>query len=118
MLTAAILSDHADVTVIESDVLPLLPAPRKGLPQARHAHVLWSGGVLALEDLLPGITDQLVTRGARRVPIMSGMVSKAPSGQWFRRFDNAHHINLVCSRDLLDSTIRTEVLQRDRESVV
>ncbi|MFF8535116.1 FAD-dependent oxidoreductase [Streptomyces sp. SAS_267] len=112
MLAAAVLSDHADVTVIESDVLPLLPAPRKGLPQARHAHVLWSGGVLALDDLLPGITDQLVTRGARRVPIMSGMVSKAPSGQWFRRFDNAHHINLVCSRDLLDATIRTEVLQR------
>ncbi|MFF3886268.1 FAD-dependent oxidoreductase [Streptomyces sp. NPDC001914] len=114
MLAAAVLSDHADVTVIESDVLPRLPAPRKGLPQARHAHLLWSGGVRALEDLLPGITDRLVARGARRVPIMSGMVSKAPSGQWFRRFENAHHVNLVCSRDLLDATIRAEVLRRPR----
>lgn len=26
MLAAAVLSDHADVTVIESDVLPMLPA--------------------------------------------------------------------------------------------
>ncbi|MFB7243834.1 pyridine nucleotide-disulfide oxidoreductase [Streptomyces populi] len=114
MLAAAVLSDHADVTVVESDVLPRLPAPRKGLPQARHAHLLWSGGVRALENLLPGITDRLVTRGARRVPIMSGMVSKAPSGQWFRRFDDARHLNLVCSRDLLDSTIRTEVLRLPR----
>ncbi|MFE1285628.1 FAD-dependent oxidoreductase [Streptomyces sp. NPDC058751] len=117
MLAAAVLSDHADVTVIESDALPRLPAPRKGLPQARHAHLLWSGGVRALEDLLPGITDQLVTRGARRVPIMSGMVSKAPSGQWFRRFENAHHVNLAGSRDLLDSTIRAQVLQRHRVTV-
>ncbi|MFI0960988.1 FAD-dependent monooxygenase [Streptomyces sp. NPDC021080] len=114
MLAAAVLSEHADVTVVESDVLPRLPAPRKGLPQARHAHLLWSGGVRALEDLLPGITDQLIGRGARRVPIMSGMVSKAPSGQWFRRFDDAHHHSLVCSRDLLDSTIRTEVLRLPR----
>ncbi|MFF3448648.1 FAD-dependent oxidoreductase [Streptomyces sp. NPDC002667] len=117
MLAAAVLSDHSDVTVIESDVLPRLPGPRRGLPQARHAHLLWSGGVRALEDLLPGITDQLVACGARLVPIMSGMVSKAPSGQWFRRFENAHHVNLVCSRDLLDSTIRTEVLRRPRVTV-
>jgi 2-polyprenyl-6-methoxyphenol hydroxylase-like FAD-dependent oxidoreductase len=112
MLAAAALSGHADVTVIESDVLPERPGPRKGLPQARHAHLLWSGGARTLELLLPGITERLVARGARRVPIMSGMVSKAPSGQWFRRFDNAHHINIVCSRDLLDATIRDEVLQR------
>ncbi|MGW1531191.1 FAD-dependent oxidoreductase [Streptomyces aureus] len=114
MLAAAVLSNHADVTVVESDVLPRLPAPRRGLPQARHAHLLWSGGVRALEALLPGITDRLVARGARRVPIMSGMVSKAPSGQWFRRFENARHLNLVCSRDLLDSTIRAEVLRLPR----
>ncbi|MGD1220920.1 MULTISPECIES: FAD-dependent oxidoreductase [Streptomyces] len=112
MLAAAVLSDLAHVTVVETDVLPEQPAPRKGLPQARHAHVLWSGGVRALEDLLPGVTEELIARGARRVPIMSGMVSKAPSGQWFRRFGNSHHVNIVCSRDLLDATIRAAVLRR------
>ncbi|MFF2848521.1 FAD-dependent oxidoreductase [Streptomyces sp. NPDC058001] len=112
MLAAAVLADHAEVTVIERDVLPDGPAPRKGLPQARHAHLLWSGGAKAIEHLLPGVLDRLVAHGARRVPIMSGMVSKAPSGQWFRRFNHAHHVNVVCSRDLLDDTIRAEVLSR------
>lgn len=114
MLAAAALADYADVTVIERDVLPDGPAARKGLPQARHAHVLWSGGVKALEKLLPGIVDQLVDRGARRSPVMTDLVSKAPSGQWFRRFTHARHINLLCSRDLLDAVIRARVLKDQR----
>ncbi|MBV1938863.1 FAD-dependent monooxygenase [Streptomyces sp. BV286] len=114
MLAAAVLADHADVTIVERDVLPDGPRPRKGLPQARHAHVLWSGGVKAMEELLPGIVDQLVDRGARRTPVMADLVSKAPSGQWFRRFAHAHHINLLCSRDLLDAVIRARVLKHPR----
>ncbi|WP_046773573.1 NAD(P)-binding protein, partial [Streptomyces scabiei] len=43
LLAAAALRDHADVTVIERDVLPEEPGPRRGVPQARHAHLLWSG---------------------------------------------------------------------------
>ncbi|WAU83424.1 FAD-dependent monooxygenase [Streptomyces sp. Qhu-G9] len=117
MLAASVLADHADVTIIERDVLPDGPRPRKGLPQARHAHVLWSGGVKALEELLPGIVDQLVDRGARRTPVMADLVSKAPSGQWFRRFAHAHHINLLCSRDLLDAVIRARVLKHPRITV-
>ncbi|MFF1513643.1 FAD-dependent oxidoreductase [Streptomyces sp. NPDC058305] len=112
MLAASVLARFGDVTVVEADTLPEQPSPRRGLPQARHAHVLWSGGVGAIEQLLPGITERLLDRGARRVPIMSGMVSKAPSGQWFRRFEHAHHVNIVCSRDLLDATIRAEVVAR------
>ncbi|MEU0431674.1 FAD-dependent oxidoreductase [Streptomyces sp. NPDC006290] len=114
MLAAAVLADFADVRIIERDVLPDGPQPRKGLPQARHAHVLWSGGVKALEDLLPGIVAQLVARGANTPRIMTDLVSKAPSGQWFRRFNHARHTNLLCSRDLLDAVIRTRVLQDER----
>ncbi|MEU1457822.1 FAD-dependent oxidoreductase [Streptomyces avermitilis] len=114
MLAAVALADHADVTVIERDVLPDGPRPRKGLPQARHAHVLWSGGVKALEELLPGSIDQLVDHGARKAHIMTDLVSKAPSGQWFRRFNHARHANLLCSRDLLDAVIRVRVLQDQR----
>jgi len=110
MLAASVLAGHADVTVVERDLLPDGPRPRRGLPQARHAHILWSGGVKALEELLPGIVDQLVERGARRTPVMADLVSRAPSGQWFRRFTHTGHINLLCSRDLLDSVIRARVL--------
>lgn len=116
MLAAAVLADFADVRIIERDVLPDGPHPRKGLPQARHAHVLWSGGVKALDDLLPGIVDQLVDQGAHTPRIMTDLVSKAPSGQWFRRFTHARHTNLLCSRDLLDAVIRTRVLRDHRVS--
>ncbi|MGW2283497.1 FAD-dependent oxidoreductase [Streptomyces phaeochromogenes] len=118
MLAASVLADYADVTIIERDLLPDGPQPRKGLPQARHAHVLWSGGVKAIEELLPGITDDLVDRGARKAHIMTDLVSKAPSGQWFRRFTHSHHTNLLCSRDLLDSVIRTRVLKSHRISLL
>ncbi|MGW1044946.1 FAD-dependent oxidoreductase [Streptomyces sp. NPDC002547] len=114
MLTASVLAEHTDVTVIERDLLPDGPQPRKGLPQARHAHVLWSGGVKALDDLLPGVVDQLVARGAWRARIMTDLVSKAPSGQWFRRFEDSHHVNLLCSRDLLDAVVRVRVLEDQR----
>ncbi|WP_404196816.1 FAD-dependent oxidoreductase [Streptomyces tauricus] len=114
MLAASVLARHADVTIIERDLLPDGPRPRKGLPQARHAHVLWSGGVKALEELLPGVVGQLVDRGARRTPVMADLVSKAPSGQWFRRFTHGSHISLLCSRDLLDAVIRDRVLTDHR----
>ncbi|MEU8777083.1 FAD-dependent monooxygenase [Streptomyces sp. NPDC048606] len=112
MLAASVLADFADVTVVERDVLPEGPDARKGLPQARHGHLLWSGGVRAYEELLPGIVDELVALGARRTPVMTDLVSKAPSGQWFRRWQGARHVNLVCSRDLFDSAVRREVLRR------
>lgn len=119
MLTAAVLADRFEkVTVVESDRLPAGPEHRKGLPQAHHAHLLWSGGVAALEDLLPGITDQLVARGARLIDVMTDLVSKAPSGQWFRRFADARHRMIVCGRPLLDFVVRERVLANPRITVL
>ncbi|MEU1159578.1 FAD-dependent monooxygenase [Streptomyces sp. NPDC005921] len=113
LLTASVLATRFDeVTVVEADRLPEGPEHRRGLPQARHAHLLWSGGVAALEDLLPGVTDELVRRGAGLVDVMKDLVSKAPTGQWFRRFTDSRHSMIVCSRDLLDAVVRAEVLAR------
>ena len=67
--TAHALSRHVDrVTVIERDTLPTAPAPRPGVPQGRHVHALQPGGLAAIERLLPGFHDELVTRGA--VPVV------------------------------------------------
>lgn len=109
LFAAAALAEFADVTVVERDVLPDGPEPRRGIPQARHAHLVWSGGVKAFDDLLPGVTDTVVARGGRLVHIMGDMVSRAPNEVWFRRFTATHHRNLVCSRDLLDSVLREHV---------
>ncbi|MET8567855.1 FAD-dependent monooxygenase [Streptomyces sp. NPDC004783] len=114
LFAAAALTEFADVTVVERDVLPEGPEPRRGVPQARHAHLVWSGGVRAFGALLPGLVDDVVCRGGRLVPIMGGMVSRAPNEVWFRRFLATHHRNLVCSRDLLDSVVRDHVLKDGR----
>ncbi|GLW51845.1 hypothetical protein Stsp02_75050 [Streptomyces sp. NBRC 14336] len=109
LLAAAALADTADVVLVERDRLPDGPLPRRGVPQARHAHMVWSGGVAALGQLLPGVVDELVTRGGRLAHIMGDMVSRAPNEVWFRRFLANHHRNLICSRDLLDAVLRERV---------
>jgi 2-polyprenyl-6-methoxyphenol hydroxylase-like FAD-dependent oxidoreductase len=114
LLAAAALAEFADVTVVERDTLPEEAEPRRGVPQARHAHLVWSGGVRAFEELLPGLVADTVARGARLAHIMGDMVSRAPNEIWFRRFTSTHHRNLVCSRDLLDAAIRTRVLADPR----
>lgn len=114
LFAAAALVDFADVTVIERDRLPDRPEPRRGVPQARHAHLVWSGGVKAFDDLLPGLTGEITAHGGRLVHIMGDMVSRAPNEVWFRRFTATHHRNLVCSRDLLDYVLRNRVLADER----
>ncbi|MPY47737.1 FAD-dependent oxidoreductase [Streptomyces acidicola] len=117
LFVAAALAEFADVEVIERDTLPKGPEPRRGVPQARHAHVVWSGGVRAFNDLLPGLTDDIVARGGRMAHIMGDMVSRSPNGVWFRRFRSTHHRNVVCSRDLLDAVIRDRVLTNARITI-
>lgn len=110
MLAAAALRGPVDeVLVVENDRLPDGPIPRKGLPQARHAHMLWSGGVRAAEALLPGITEHWLAAGANRIPVPTGMVALSGQG-WFRRWDRETHFVIGCTRDLLDSVVRDTVL--------
>lgn len=61
---AAITPFYDRVTVLDRDVLPAEPAPRRGVPQGRHAHGFQPGGLLALDELLPGLTDELAAGGA------------------------------------------------------
>ncbi|MET9832984.1 FAD-dependent oxidoreductase [Streptomyces sp. NPDC006385] len=117
MLAARALADVTDhVTVVERDVLPTGPEPRKGLPQARHVHQLWSGGAHALEELLPGVVGRLRESGAHRLPVTTDMVALSPYG-WYRRWAESHHM-LLCGRDLLDATVRAAVLADERVELV
>ncbi|MFF8932357.1 NAD(P)/FAD-dependent oxidoreductase [Streptomyces longwoodensis] len=109
LLTAHALSQSTDVIVIERDTLPQGPEPRTGLPQARHTHVLWSGGADAIEALLPGTAKELDAAGAHRIPLTTGMLALSPQG-WYRRWAESHYA-ITCSRDLLDWVIRQRVLR-------
>ncbi|MFF8595019.1 NAD(P)/FAD-dependent oxidoreductase [Streptomyces sp. NPDC015220] len=114
LFAAAALTEFADVTVVERDVLPDRVESRRGVPQARHAHLVWSGGVRAFDELLPGVVGDVVANGGRLVHIMGDMVSRAPNEVWFRRFLSTRHRNLVSSRDLLDFVLRDRVLAHER----
>ncbi|WP_416971828.1 FAD-dependent monooxygenase [Streptomyces sp. 4F14] len=117
LLAARALAETAtEVTVVERDLLPDGPAPRKGLPQARHAHQLWSGGARALADLVPGIDARLAEAGVRRHPVTADMVVLSPYG-WYRRWPESHHM-LLAGRDLLDATVREAVLTHPRIRLV
>jgi 2-polyprenyl-6-methoxyphenol hydroxylase-like FAD-dependent oxidoreductase len=67
LAAAAALAPHYErVTVLERDALPGGPGHRRGVPQSKHAHGLQPGGLHALEELLPGLTEELRAAG---VPI-------------------------------------------------
>jgi 2-polyprenyl-6-methoxyphenol hydroxylase-like FAD-dependent oxidoreductase len=53
------------VTVLERDVLPSKgPEPRSGVPQGRQPHVFLYRGLLAVEQLLPGLGAEMLEAGA------------------------------------------------------
>jgi 2-polyprenyl-6-methoxyphenol hydroxylase-like FAD-dependent oxidoreductase len=65
LLAARVLADaYGRVTVVERDPLPERAEHRKGVPQGRHAHVLLARGAQILDELFPGLLDDLATGGA------------------------------------------------------
>lgn len=67
LLAAAVLAEWDDqVTVVERDDLPMEAEPRRGVPQGRHIHVLLPRGARALEEILPGLLEQLIADGGSR----------------------------------------------------
>jgi 2-polyprenyl-6-methoxyphenol hydroxylase-like FAD-dependent oxidoreductase len=65
LLAARVLADFFDtVTVVERDELPDGPGVRRGVPQGRHVHVLLARGAQILDELFPGLLNELVADGA------------------------------------------------------
>ena len=61
LLAAAAAAERAEsVLVLERYRFPTSPTARGGVPQGSHQHVLLHRGLLAAEQLLPGLRDDLV----------------------------------------------------------
>jgi 2-polyprenyl-6-methoxyphenol hydroxylase-like FAD-dependent oxidoreductase len=66
LLAARSLAEFFDaVTVVERDALPDTGAARRGVPQGRHLHGLLARGALVIEEMFPGILEELVLDGAK-----------------------------------------------------
>lgn len=116
-LVARVLARHVEeVVVVERDVLPDGPDDRKGVPQGRHAHLLWAGGARIIESLYPGVTDELIAAGCRRLGVQSDLVSLTAFG-WQHRFDPTQFM-IVGSRPLIDSVVRRRAVAEQRVTVV
>lgn len=111
ILAARALSDHfAEVTVIERDQLPGQPDFRKGVPQARHLHTFWAGGLHAAEQLLPGIEADLLAAGACPVRFPTDIRWLTPVDRWMGRFPATQRL-ASASRILIEWVVRRRVEQ-------
>jgi 2-polyprenyl-6-methoxyphenol hydroxylase-like FAD-dependent oxidoreductase len=101
---ARVLTDHfRHVIVIERDAPPQATLFREGTPQARHPHLLLKGGELALEQLFPGLRQELVGHGA--LTVNAGVdVDWQIFGQWRIRYPSAIDA-IACSRPLLETAL-------------
>jgi len=109
-LTAArVLTDHCErVTIIERDIAPTVKEFRKGVPQARHPHILLKGGEQVLESLFPGLRRELFANGALPINMGSDM-DWFMLGQWRKKFTSSI-TNVACSRPLLESAIHSRLM--------
>ncbi|MEU5606703.1 NAD(P)/FAD-dependent oxidoreductase [Streptomyces lydicus] len=111
MLAVTALLGHVEaITVVERDRYPEGRTFRKGVPQARHLHILLSGGQRALEELLPGTVAALGEAGARSLYLPRDLLTRTPTG-WQRRFDERRHRTLSVTRPVLDAVVRERALR-------
>ena len=108
LLAARVLSDHFEkVTIVERDRFPGGADDRKGVPQGRHAHALLPRGHMILERFFPGLSGELISRGAATGD--RGLVTRrhVPGG-YLARFATGKP-GLYASRPLLESQVRNRV---------
>src|SRR5215210_554776 len=117
MLAARVLAEHFDrVTLIERDHLPEGTANRPGVPQARHLHFFLKRGLMAVEELFPGVKPDLLAAGSHlldqgkdfRILYRSGWSPKVSCNLEICAF----------TRPLLEATIRRHLLQDPKISIV
>ncbi|SRR5579883_1209578 len=105
LLAARVLVNYFDkVTIVERDHFPEQPQPRQGVPQANHIHVLLVQGLRILEQLFPGIKEELIAAGASPIDWIEDWSMLGSSG-WAPRFPSGLN-SLTCSRYLIDWGIR------------
>jgi 2-polyprenyl-6-methoxyphenol hydroxylase-like FAD-dependent oxidoreductase len=114
LLAARVLSEHhRDVRILDRDDLGTerepqgRSEPRRGVPQGRHIHALLPRGRKVLEELFPGLTEQLIDRGAPSGDLL-GDGRLHLGGHRFARVD-ADLPTVSVSRPFLEDCVRGRV---------
>jgi 2-polyprenyl-6-methoxyphenol hydroxylase-like FAD-dependent oxidoreductase len=109
LLAAKVLAEsHAEVVIVDRDQLGPGVVSRRGTPQARHLHGLLARGQELLEELFPGLTEEL-TAGGAPVGDMLGNTRVCFGGHRFRQ--GLSGLTALCvSRPTLEAAVRRRVL--------
>lgn len=112
LLAARVLADAFEtVTVFDRDPLPDEPNIRRGIPQARHLHVLHEAGRKTIEDLFPGFSSDLIGAGAEQLDFSSD-VQMYDMGDFVA--EGPDRIPMYCgSRPLFEQVTRRRVADID-----
>jgi 2-polyprenyl-6-methoxyphenol hydroxylase-like FAD-dependent oxidoreductase len=120
LLAARVLADfYQTVTVVERDTLSDTVNQRRGVPQGRHFHVLWSRGAQELARVFPGIHEELIADGAA---LCDDGVSIRVAGHELNRSGKLSEPSAVAlhplSRPLLESHVRRRVSAVDNVDII
>jgi 2-polyprenyl-6-methoxyphenol hydroxylase-like FAD-dependent oxidoreductase len=108
LLAARVLADaYAQVTLVERDQLVPSGSPRRGVPQGGHIHALLARGQQVLEELFPGLTAELVAKGASSGDAL-GNARLLFGGHRFARAE-AGLTAVSASRPFLEELVRARV---------
>ena len=109
LLAARVLTETFErVTLVDRDDLSAGAVPRRGVPQGRHPHGLLARGREIMEELLPGLTEDLVAHGALGGDVQ-GDVRWYNDGHLLRQAHTGMQ-GIALSRPLLEDRVRARVL--------
>jgi 2-polyprenyl-6-methoxyphenol hydroxylase-like FAD-dependent oxidoreductase len=109
LLAARVLSEHFErVTVVERDTFPPTASARRGVPQANHVHALMPRGRIILEQLFPGLQEEMMMDGAPLIRMGNDVAWLTPQG-WAVRFKSNLEV-LSFTRPLLDLHVRRRLI--------
>ena len=112
LLAAKAIAPHFDkVSILEKDRLPDGPVAHKGTSQAYHSHLLLKAGEEAIEELFPGIREELINAGSHYVEFGQEAAWRH-HGYWKATFSKSFKI-LMQSRPFLEGTIRKRLLKEE-----
>lgn len=108
LLAARVLSDrYRRVLVVDRDHVLGVTEPRRGVPQARHAHALLARGQQILEELFPGLEAELTASGGLTGDL-SGDLRWYFNGAPLRQA-NCGLLSVSATRPMLEAAVRARV---------
>jgi 2-polyprenyl-6-methoxyphenol hydroxylase-like FAD-dependent oxidoreductase len=116
LFAARVLTDSFDaVTIVDRDIFPAAPDHRKGVPQSYHAHGLLATAFPILEQLFPGIMQDLRMDGAATASNKVPLAIVTPKGLLpLPKMPQA----LGFSRPLLEWHVRDRVSKRPEVRII